>query len=813
MEGELIVIQFYKLKQQLLKALSLTKDRTKLVMVQRVVHKPGVKTFIQTFYVRPDQVQKTDHVIAGHQNLPNNHPQHSLQVKFSKEIKQQTHEFFSKYATTTEAYIALKKLGIGWEHSNSAGKNLIRAKRALNQAIQSGFVISQQSITSADLVDIPSDATPAQKKLAELINKMTDIPTIQKCTVMGIVPEDDVAKDFIIDTLMKKLSNCILQGKFNGIKKSRALYSELPPVIEQNFYKDMITAGLDFPDPSKKRLSNIQMISENLPTLPTIINTSLEQLARQTPVTILVQPHNAVRFKYSKPIISDVYVPPYPQDLIRELNLSYHNSTNDVTKDGFVQVLQRIKQENSTNIEITHEVDRMINKYVEAMSVVPSNLQSDDRQDKLYSLYSDGNTYNTDITKGAGKVYSLLSQMFGYDVKISSGFPKLVGTPPKANQIILTNILSIYNFNNIATTAAKDSDFNYIPYDAGEYPPPEAVTKQLNAAPTYSAQFLNQLQQKYNGTYEFVLKKENLAELPLWKDSHLLADSPLKTILYKNLVALLSFTSNPPKISYDDIKVTEPPPINSQISLKSARQQLFNQAKLSLATESMETSDKMRQDILQNKFDYKPGDTDVLGRVYYAKLYDGTNYDEENPDGDDRKRFALFNSRFFKVNNSIWEERMNTKIQQLKQQYPDHPEYYKVNQGFHGTTYWSAANILGREGEFHIGDNNLTANGSMFGAGVYMGDRLGKSIPYVGNDPYSMLFQESLNDDDADGIAIISDYIFGDKIVGLQGTLDVYNSAPPPDTTCVLAGPSNSKVKAAEIVIKEKFYYGKNGIM
>lgn len=91
-------------------------------------------------------------------------------------------------------------------------------------------------------------------------------------------------------------------------------------------------------------------------------------------------------------------------------------------------------------------------------------------------------------------------------------------------------------------------------------------------------------------------------------------------------------------------------------------------------------------------------------------------------------------------------------------------------------------------------------NGAMFGTGIYLGDRLGKSITYVGNDSYSMLSESDLDEDDADGIVMLSDYIQGANIV--QGGTKQWWKNIPEEATCVLAGPSNSPVKAAEIVIR-----------
>ena len=126
------MIYHYRLKEWLLKAVNLSKQeaRKHLVLVQRSVNKPGVKTFFQHFWVRPDQVKSTDKVIAGHHNLVDGHPQKPTSNKiFSPAIKQQTTAFFSKFDSNQSAYTALENIGITWEKSESAGINLIRAAK------------------------------------------------------------------------------------------------------------------------------------------------------------------------------------------------------------------------------------------------------------------------------------------------------------------------------------------------------------------------------------------------------------------------------------------------------------------------------------------------------------------------------------------------------------------------------------------------------------------------------------------------------------------------------------------------------------
>ena len=61
--------------------------REGLVQVERMVSKPGITPFQQKFWVKPDQVQKTDIVLRGHQNLPQNHPQKHPKVNYYTKYK------------------------------------------------------------------------------------------------------------------------------------------------------------------------------------------------------------------------------------------------------------------------------------------------------------------------------------------------------------------------------------------------------------------------------------------------------------------------------------------------------------------------------------------------------------------------------------------------------------------------------------------------------------------------------------------------------------------------------------------------------
>lgn len=142
------------LKEELLKAISLNKDKSKLVLVERMVTKPGSLPFRQKFWVNPDQVEKTDKLLGNLHNVTDkSHIQiasHSDIRKpnstkaYPESVKNVTKTIFEKLGDE-ECMRVLQANGITWkavDNANgkmtpkgAAGLNLMRAKMALNAAI------------------------------------------------------------------------------------------------------------------------------------------------------------------------------------------------------------------------------------------------------------------------------------------------------------------------------------------------------------------------------------------------------------------------------------------------------------------------------------------------------------------------------------------------------------------------------------------------------------------------------------------------------------------------------------------------------
>jgi hypothetical protein len=175
--------------------------------------------------------------------------------------------------------------------------------------------------------------------------------------------------------------------------------------------------------------------------------------------------------------------------------------------------------------------------------------------------------------------------------------------------------------------------------------------------------------------------------------------------------------------------------------LRKAREELLSKAKCSIGTEDDATSLDMRKDFLK-RWDYKAGEKTPGGTVMSGRVHSGPNA----PHGDQR---ALFNSRFFAVRNSVFEDRFNKEQERLKGASTDSKTYTPL-EVFHGTSYGCAPNIIGREGEFFMG-GNYTKAGKMLGNGVYVANKGGKSSVYIGNSSYANR-QSYTRSGDADGI-------------------------------------------------------------
>ena len=140
----------------------------------------------------------------------------------SQSSKDKAKAFYKTFSTDTDFLDALQSMGIEWKTNTHHKINMMRAKEALSLHIESGFdptspitpldntvstdtttspaqVDDTQNVSPKDesLLEIPDDATPAQKEIIKHINQMTEMEDIRKCALMGMVPEDETSKNYI----------------------------------------------------------------------------------------------------------------------------------------------------------------------------------------------------------------------------------------------------------------------------------------------------------------------------------------------------------------------------------------------------------------------------------------------------------------------------------------------------------------------------------------------------------------------------------------------------------------------------------------
>lgn len=459
-----------------------------------------------------------------------------------------------------------------------------------------------------------------------------------------------------------------------------------------------------------------------------------------------------------------------------------------------------------------------------------------DDLEQIQQWIKDAQHYATYTEADAKKVRDLINGIFeGHTTN-----------PSAAKTTIMANALMAVKFNRSANTVANDArdnvrnaqnangsdyagnfdfyspdlligrttratnlgnDWNSATYTAQELS--DKITSQLNSTPSYSAEYIQQLTQYYMDkaaqqgmaptidNAHTVARKDNLSDMDLSAGFDPLLDSPLKDVVYKTTVAMLShvpkmkqdpkFQSKIDKklnyLPYDFTASTQPrlkpPPktkpqnlnVTTDTEMKAARQKLFKAASCSVATESEQVSEQMRKDINQNRFDYKAGEKTPDGKTFSGPFHRTAAQDN---------RCVLYNSRFFAIHNSIWEERFNKKQAELKAAHPNDPDMWTSMDLFHGTARGCSGNILGRTAGWWMGKStDYTAAGKMLGPGAYFGFKLGKSTVYAGDVPYSNIAYNGGNNPDpgnADGVVIMANVMRGDNFTKIATTNESYTS-------------------------------------
>lgn len=414
------MIAYRNLKEWLLKAISLSKPHARrgLVLVKRPVSRQS-GTKMEYRWVRPDQVETTDHVLAGHHNLLQGHPQRPTKVRSADDstaipehVKQATDNFYQLFSNDDAFFHALQELTITWKRDfDKPGKDLERAKLALNNAQLNGLNLStyplellgittqskqtsskrkptkstkdanSPSKTDPTLIKIPKSASPTKRALGELINKMTDVNVINQCFLLRAVPEDKIAQDYMLNTALPELKEWI---------KSASYTPSLSASVEQ-FLTDMETIGESsdiirqhsVEDTLNKKLS-VQGCKLSL------ITESMSRELQRYNMDVFTHPQDYIQPPHQSSTHQGTIIS--PMNLISSLGGTYQDYTDDAephgtnrgysgndsdvyknrydpNKEGFVRILQRIKQENRSNTNIGLEVDDMIADYNNMMKL------------------------------------------------------------------------------------------------------------------------------------------------------------------------------------------------------------------------------------------------------------------------------------------------------------------------------------------------------------------------------------------------------------------------------------------------------------
>lgn len=132
------------------------RDTSKLVKVQRSVTRNG-KTFTQDYYVRPDQVKKTDKVIGNFQNLlpiPGSVPTPAKGMWDQK-------YFDSIKSDRAKALDYLKQCGVTWDETNNQGINWMRALMSMKKKFNVAKPAAPQAQTQPSQATSPNGNTAA----------------------------------------------------------------------------------------------------------------------------------------------------------------------------------------------------------------------------------------------------------------------------------------------------------------------------------------------------------------------------------------------------------------------------------------------------------------------------------------------------------------------------------------------------------------------------------------------------------------------------------------------------------------------------
>lgn len=407
---------------------------------------------------------------------------------------------------------------------------------------------------------------------------------------------------------------------------------------------------------------------------------------------------------------------------------------------------------------------------MELFGVKLSHRIAGNKQDVINFSYKDyedsavnGNTYTLEKNGENPQLDYIMSNMQLANTSISS--KKLIANNVTENsRTKLNDYGSDYSKNfsfyypgqYLSDTRRHKSIGSIVEYSVSELN--NVIDYQLNNAISLSSSELDKIKSYYGQATAGKDEKEKLEFLSKEKLTNINANDPTRDILFKVGADILKFIPKM-KDSATDKKLSkklgytpyssstvqsttqQQIPVTPEAKLKKARQDLLKAVNCSVKTEDEATSLQMRKEFYKN-WDYDG--------VTHPKLYSGPH----SYGGHDRR--ALFNSRFFKINNSNFEE----PFKKYAEKYGQTPEEH-----YHATSYSGVAGIIGHDGAWKVGKEvaSVSKVAQSLGPGAYFGKKGGKSSVYCGEGEggYHDLHDTGAQGDNANGCYILAGLIHG----------------------------------------------------
>lgn len=285
-----------------------------------------------------------------------------------------------------DSLIAFAKAnGISWKENGNAGINWMRCSMAIQSYLDSHKLTdvnnkasssqSQQTQPEPDTIEVPVDASPRQKALISMINKISKKEDFDLFGSVGMIAEDDDAKAFMEQKLKPKY-----EAWKNGHQPSAGSSSGY-----------IIGYGDDF---GKRTVEDIGTIFKGLNAKVT--RATLETMYNELSLASVLYPRERVRYANLAGKSSNNGSAKAAQNaslnldnLVKNLNLAfsvrdtknlsdfqydgwdskvYQNFSTD--SHGFVKSLEHIKKNNP---DLSSECDRMISVYSDMLKVTDGN--------------------------------------------------------------------------------------------------------------------------------------------------------------------------------------------------------------------------------------------------------------------------------------------------------------------------------------------------------------------------------------------------------------------------------------------------------